>query len=402
MNTARNGTQNNFENRFGKKISEYDSIKNVVELLKPTTKDNYYIDLAPYFLFLNQNPDEVIQQRRKDINRDDEQAEYYDKKTTLYLKTLLEKGYAGRSILGYSGRIQGFFSNTSKRYSLDLKLIRVPKTRKNQKYSPSNEEVRRIIQTADSARDRLLVCLMYHFGLDPVDIANLELDDLPGQPWTYFEKSRSKTGETWRAVTTPDVCRELASYLFVRNIEASETRRLFLGRKTTVTDGVSDGYKRPINSEDISVIIRGLMDKAGLGSIKGCKPTSLRDAFEDSLCEANVNGKIKECLMGHSNNIEHEYGGENRIRIMCTEAMKKAYPLLSLGSVIIESNSDLKVEIEKIRVEQAMLKESALKIRDELSKMVEMRFLNEAILRINDVLAEMQVEILRIKDKMKP
>jgi hypothetical protein len=70
-----------------------------------------------------------------------------------------------------------------------------------------------------------------------------------------------------------------------------------------------------------------------LNGNNGFKPTSLRDALEDALVEANVNHKIKEALMGHVSDIEHEYGGHNKLIINVVEAMKKAYPLLSLNGL---------------------------------------------------------------------
>lgn len=84
----------------------------------------------------------------------------------------------------------------------------------------------------------------------------------------------------------------------------------------------------------------------------GLKPSSLRDALEDALVEANVNHKIKECLMGHHGSIEMEYGGQNRLVIVVVEAMKKAYPLLSLNGLtrerIVETKK-LETEIEGLK-----------------------------------------------------
>lgn len=312
-----------FARRFGKPIEEFASIKKSMIDLRPATKLNYVNHLPNYFLFLDEDPDSVIANRRLDMtqNIDFELAERYDRKTHSYIKYLLnEKHYTGRSASGVLGNIQGFFKNNCKRYGLDIKRINYPKTRRVQKYSPTNEEVRHLFAIADNSRDRLIVALMYQNGPVPIDIVGLRCCDIPLEPWVYFEKARSKTAEVWRAVSTPDVVYELKSYLKVRG-SVKPDEPLFVGREG------------PFTNRSISQVLSILIEKAGLGGKPGFKPTALRDAFEDTLVDANVNPKIKESLMGHTGGIEHEYGGFNRLKIACVEAMKKAYPFLCLSDV---------------------------------------------------------------------
>jgi len=309
-----------FINRFGKPIEDFASVKKAMVDLRAATKQNYHNHLPEYFLFLDEDPDTVIQNRKADLqNSNDEQAERYDRKTHSYIKHLLnDKHYTGRSASGILGNIQGFFKNNAKRYALDIKRINYPKTRKVKKYSPTNEEVRHMFNVADNSRNRLIIALMYQLGPDPVDIASLTCGDLPHEPYKYFEKSRSKTGEIWRAVTTPDIIIELTNYLKIRE-------------PYNLSDPLFVGVEGPLNNRSISQILKILIEKAGLDGKPGFKPTALRDAFEDALVDANVNSKIKASLMGHTGDIEHEYGGQNRLEVACVEAMKKAYPFLSLN-----------------------------------------------------------------------
>jgi integrase len=273
-------------------------------------------------------------------NIDMEQAERYDRKTYSYIKHLLnEKRYTGRSASGVLGNIQGFFKNNCKRYGLDVKRINYPKTRRVKKYSPTNEEVRHLYGVADNSRDRLIIALMYECGPVPIDMAGLCCDDIPMEPWAYFEKARSKTAEVWRAVTTPDIVNDLKNYLLVRG-PVNPADPLFVGREG------------PLNNRAISQVLSILIEKAGLSGKPGFKPTALRDAFEDTLVDANVNPKIKESLMGHTGNIEHEYGGFNRLTVACVEAIKKAYPFLCLNDANRASNGMVgfsQKELEKLK-----------------------------------------------------
>jgi len=334
-----------FEKKFGKPIEEFDSVKRAVETVRDSTCKNYYRVLPGYFLFLNENPDQVIEQRRKDIgSKNYEEAERYERKTMAYANILLGREMTGRAVQGIVGRIQGFFANNSRRFSLDMRRLKLPKARKVQKYSPSNEEIRHLYTIADISRDRLIVALMYQNGLPPVDVSLLKVGDLPSEEWNYYEKSRSKTGEIWRGIVTPDIAAELQTYLKIRG-NPSKEEPLFVGRQGA------------LDNQAISGIVSELIEKSGFGN-DGFKPTSLRDAFEDALVDANVHPKMKEALMGHVSAIEHEYGGHNKLVAVVTAAMKKAYPLLTLNGltrVSVEQQVS-KEEIEGVKAENLDLK----------------------------------------------
>jgi integrase len=348
-----------FREKFGKPIEEYDSIKRAVESIREVTRQTYYRVLPGYFLFLNENPDQVIENRRKDIgSKNYEEAENYERKTMAYANALLAKNHSGRGVQGVIGRVQGFFANNSRRYSLDMRRLKLPKARKVQKYSPSNEELRHLYTIADCSRDRLIVALMYQNGLSPIDVSLLNVGDLPAEEWAYYEKSRSKTGEIFRSVVTPDIAYELKTYLKIRG-NPSKGTPLFVGRQG------------PLDNQAISGMISELIEKAGLGGNNGFKPTSLRDALEDALVEANVNHKIKEALMGHVSDIEHEYGGQNKLIINVVEAMKKAYPLLTLNG-LTRISTDQQVsreELEAVKTENADLKARISRTEQKLAEL---------------------------------
>lgn len=342
-------TRQQFQQKFGKAIEDFDAIKRSVETVREVTRQNYYRVLPSYFLFLNEDPDQVIENRRKDIgNKNYEQAENFERKTMAYANMLLAKGQSGRGVQGIIGRIQGFFANNSRRYSLDMRRLKLPKARKVQKYSPTNEEIRHLYTIADCSRDRLIIALMYHNGLSPIDVSLLNVGDLPVEEWAYFEKSRSKTGEIFRSVVTPDIAYELETYLKIRG-NPSKGEPLFVGRKGS------------LDNQAISDIVSELIEKSGLDGNNGFKPTSLRDALEDALVEANVNHKIKEALMGHVSDIEHEYGGQNKLVINVVEAMKKAYPLLSLNG-LTRVSSEQQVSKEEFEAMQKHIGERDQKI----------------------------------------
>ncbi|MDR1993149.1 MAG: hypothetical protein LBQ98_06625, partial [Nitrososphaerota archaeon] len=300
-----------FTQKFGKPIEEFDTIKNAVETLNNSTKNSYYLQLPRFFLFLNQNPDEVIASRKQHIKNDDETQDYYERKVRAYKKQI-EETRTGRTTASIIGRIQGFFANNSSRYRLDLGTMKYNKARKVEKYSPDNSICRELYSFADNCRDKLIVALAYQCGLAPIDIINIDCHKIPSEPYKYFEGSRSKTGEIWHGVSTPEIVQEYSAYKKIRG-EPKNGEPFFMGREGT------------LDSAGISQIISTIIKKAGYEDIAGFKPTALRDAFEDALMDAELPSKIKEAMMGHSGGIEAQYGGHKQFVRRMEEAMQKAY-----------------------------------------------------------------------------
>ncbi len=147
---------------------------------------------------------------------------------------------------------------------------------------------------------------------------------------------------------------ELETYLKIRG-NPSKGEPLFVGRQG------------PLDNQAISGIISELIEKSGLDGNNGFKPTSLRDALEDALVEANVNHKIKEALMGHVSDIEHEYGGQNKLIINVVEAMKKTYPLLTLNGLTRVSTEHQ--EFAKLTDEIAELKARLVQIEEDRDRL---------------------------------
>ena len=107
-----------FEQRFGKRIEDFDAIQRAIEALNEETKHSYYQELPRFFLWLDEDPDQVIANRKAHIKTDDETSDYYERKVKAY-KKMLEEAMTGRTTASRIGRIQGFFANNSKKYALD-------------------------------------------------------------------------------------------------------------------------------------------------------------------------------------------------------------------------------------------------------------------------------------------
>ena len=172
--------RDSFIKRFGKPIEEFDAFKRASEGYSRVNYCTARRVLPYYFLFLDQDPDQVIEDRKRDlISEDVTENERFERQTAAYLKGLLERGLAGRTVTSHLGRIQGFYKNNARRLRLNMGHLKIPKARKRRKYSPSNEEVHMLFNKADCARDKLVIALMYQNGPAPIDVSLLKVWRLP-------------------------------------------------------------------------------------------------------------------------------------------------------------------------------------------------------------------------------
>jgi integrase len=316
--------ENQFQKIFNKPITKYAAFQRATESQAEQSKKMYRVNMAAFCLYIHENPDQIIANRREHLKTEDDDRDHYERQVKNYKKFLEQKRYAGRTVSSQIGRIQGFFTNNSKRYSLDLGRMTYSKARKNKKYSPEQDECKEIYGFCESSRDRLIFALMYQNGLAPVDVANIDYKQIPLESFQHYEGARSKTGIIYYSVTTPEIVTELTAYLKIRGKPAPD-EPLFKSR---------EGY---LNAEGISQMMTNLIEKAGFGGVVGFKPTSLRDAFEDALVDAKVGNKTKEAMMGHTTDIEHQYGSQKNVERRLIAAMKKVYPTISLTQ---KQNSD--------------------------------------------------------------
>lgn len=335
--------QEQFEEMFGKPITEFTRFKDALSQLgTDTTRQRYINELPRFFIAIGKNPDQVIKERAEDIEANKIlEADRYEKLVRTHINIMIKEGYAPNTIKTYLSRIMGFFSNTSKRMALDLKVssFRIPEGTVVKKHRVTNEEAIYIYKIAsagsNTSRNMSILCFAYQNGLDPVDIASLTIEDIldeNGQvkAWQYYKKPRSKTGKLWHSAITPEQAHNLENYLAVRGNPPNG--KLFTGRKGD------------LNEIAIEEILRKLVKTAKL---KRIRPKDFRDAFKDALVKAKVDVETREALIGHKTGTgRHSYGDSDNLKIRITEGMKKAYTFLMLEDVV---TSAPKTETEKIR-----------------------------------------------------
>ena len=330
-----------FTQKYGKPLTEYSSFQKATETLNQKTINAYRSELSKFFLWLGEDPDTVIANRKLHIKADDDTLDHYERKVKIYKKYLEDNGNAGYGISSSIGRIAGFFTNNGKKYSLQIDKMKYREITVRKKYAPSNNEVQKLYSYCESPRDRLIVLLAYHAGLAPIDIAGVTVDQIPTEPFQYYQGTRSKTCIVWHAVSTPEIASEYQAYLTIRNhiIEKKEltTKKLFITREGTISDG-----------ESIGQTLEKLIIKSGFGKVNGFTPKSLRMAFNMELRRAKIDSELKEAFMGHTTGIKFHYEAQQQLEEDLVEAMQSAYNSLSLAAQAVVDKS-AKVEVEELR-----------------------------------------------------
>ena len=335
--------QQQFRELFGKDITEFERFKDVLSQLgTDMTRQRYINELPRFFIAIRKNPDQVIAERVAHIEANKPiEVDQYEKLIKTHINAMIAEGYAPNTIKTYLSRIMGFFSNTSKRIALDLKVSRfnIPEGTVVKKHKVTNEEARYIYKIAsagsNTSRNMSILCFAYQNGLDPIDIANLKIEDIldeAGQvkAWQYYKKPRSKTGQLWHIVLTPEQAHNIEDYLTLRGNPSKG--KLFTGRKGDM------------NEVAIEEILRTLVKNARL---KRIRPKDFRDAFKDALVNASVDVGTSKSLMGHkAGTIRHSYSANENLEIRVIEGMKKAYLFLKLNEIVLSAP---KIESETIR-----------------------------------------------------
>lgn len=148
----------------------------------------------------------------------------------------------------------------------------------------SNDEVNRLIESADGSRDRLLLELFYATGMRVSEMVNLKVEDIDfDDGWIRIF---GKGGKERFVPAGKNILKLLNKYIAERNHKPSA----FLFSK-------SNG--RPLTREGVWKIVKKYSLKAGI--VKNIAPHTLRHTFATHLLENGADLRTIQELLGHSN-----------------------------------------------------------------------------------------------------
>lgn len=174
-----------------------------------------------------------------------------------------------------------FFSTILKKPIMALPM---PKKEKNLPEGLTKEEVRKIIESAQTSKSRLIIKLLYSAGLRVSELVNLKKQDInleEGVGWVRRGKGRKDRF----FIVAEKIAKELK-----KQMEKQPTHLYIFSTSTS---------DKPLTPRNIQKIIKKTALKAEI--IKKVSPHTLRNSYSTHLLESGTDIRKIQALLGHAN-----------------------------------------------------------------------------------------------------
>jgi integrase/recombinase XerD len=242
-------------------MQESEKLKSELKLrgLSPMTVRNYNFFIEKFLLQnTGKNPAELTQDDAK-----------------LYLSGLFDTK-AKNTIMLAAAALKFYYTQILKKEFSDVKI---PKKDSRLPSVLSKEEVKKLIDTTDNVKSRLIISLLYSGGLRVSELVKLKVGDVNFQDRTGWV--RSGKGSKDRLFIVSDVLsKEIQEYL-----QGRENQYVF-------------SKDKPLTTRNIQKIISSTKKRAGID--KKVTPHTLRHSFATHLLEQGTDIRVIQVLLGHA------------------------------------------------------------------------------------------------------
>lgn len=228
----------------------------------PHTIKNYVRANKEFLNFIQKNPE--------DVSEDDLKK---------YLAKIAHK--ASMSVILFLSAIRYSFSNILGR-DPTLRLKR-PKREKRIPSVLTKEEVKKLLNSAENKKSKLMLSLIYACGFRVSELVNLKVNDLsPDEGIGYVKQGKGKKDRVFNLPLN-------LNKLLLKQIEK---------QKKENQEFLFSGPKGKLSQRNIQKIIKKVAEKAGIK--KEVHPHTLRHSFATHLLENNVDIRKIQELLGHA------------------------------------------------------------------------------------------------------
>lgn len=224
----------------------------------PLTVRNYSFFVAKFLKHANKPV--------ADINEDDVKS---------YLASLFETK-SKNTIMLAAASLKFFFAEILRK---SVAEIRPPKKDKKLPEVLSRDEVKLLLDHADTKKSKLIISMLYSSGLRVSELVNLKPTDLNFEQHTGWAR-RGKGGKDRLFILSEQLGAELAEYLKKRT-----NQYLFSAEK-------------PLTTRNIQKIVKLARHKASIS--KKVTPHTLRHSFATHLLETGTDIRLIQALLGHA------------------------------------------------------------------------------------------------------
>ncbi len=192
-----------------------------------------------------------------------------------YLSSLFESK-SKNTIMLAAASLKFFYVEVLKK---DFSEIKMPKKERSLPAVLTPDEVRALIENADTEKSRLIISLLYSSGLRVSELVNLKVSDINSQDGTGWVR-RGKGGKDRLIIISPTLVKGLQEYL-----EGRSNQYIF-------------SKEKPLTTRNIQKIIKLTSKRAGIQ--KKVTPHTLRHSFATHLLENGTDIRIIQTMLGHS------------------------------------------------------------------------------------------------------
>jgi len=161
----------------------------------------------------------------------------------------------------------------------DFSNVKMPKKDTRLPEVLTKEEVKKLIDSADNEKSRLMISLMYSTGLRVSEIVNLKVEDVNFSDRSGWVR-RGKGAKDRLFVMPENLTKELEEF-----VKGKGQKYMF-------------SKEGPLTTRNIQKIIKGTKIRAGLS--KKVTPHTLRHSFATHLLEQGTDIRLIQTMLGHS------------------------------------------------------------------------------------------------------
>ncbi len=206
--------------------------------------------------------------RIDELNQDD---------VKIYLSELFDSK-SKNTIMLAAASLKFFYNEILKK---DFGDIKMPKKDNKLPEVLTKDEVKKLIESADNVKSRLIISLLYSSGLRVSELVNLKIEDLNLQEKTGWVR-KGKGNKDRLFIISTGLSEELKEYL-----ESKKDCKYVFSRE------------KPLTTRNIQKIIKGVRIRASIN--KKATPHTLRHSFATHLLEQGTDIRLIQSLLGHAN-----------------------------------------------------------------------------------------------------
>jgi len=241
-------------------MSELDKLKTELKIrgFSQLTIRNYTFFVDKFIKRINKNPQE--------LNEDD---------VKLYLSEMFDNK-SKNTIMLAAASLKFFYSEILKK---KFENIKMPKKDNRLPEVLSKDEVKKLIDSTDNNKSRLIISMLYSTGLRVSELVNMKVEDINFNDSTGWVRKGKGSKDRFFALSK-ELAAELKEYLNGRE-------HIYIFSK-----------EKPLTTRNIQKIIRFTKKRAGIN--KKVTPHTLRHSFATHLLEQGTDIRMIQTLLGHS------------------------------------------------------------------------------------------------------